>query len=88
LKAVSTTAGATVAKNLRTSEEGFSGMCLADRELLMRNYGMTVNKVYVPISVQKGDVLEVTFTYYYSDGKHLYKDDALVFNRTVTVTVE
>jgi hypothetical protein len=50
----------------------------------------TVNEVYVPISVQKGDVLEVTFTftYYYSDGKYLYKDDALVFNRTVTVVVE
>jgi len=33
-------------------------------------------------------VLEVTFTYYHSDGKYLYKDDALVFNRTVTVMVE
>jgi uncharacterized protein YjbJ (UPF0337 family) len=80
----------TTIKNLRTGEEGFSGMSLVDRELLMRNYGTTINEVYVPISVQKGDALEVTFsfTYYYSDGKHLYKDDALVFNRTVTVTVE
>jgi hypothetical protein len=77
-------------RNLRTGEEGFSGMSLVDRELLKRNYGTTINEVYVPITVQKGDVLEVTFTftYYYSDGKHLYKDDALVFNRTVTVTVE
>jgi hypothetical protein len=77
-------------KNLRTSEEGFSAMCLADRELLRRLGEPMVNEVYVPISVQKGDALEVTFTftYYYSDGKYLYKDDALVFNRTVTVTVE
>jgi len=80
----------TVVKNLRTGEGGFSGKYLADRELVMRNYGTTINEVYVPITVQRGDVLEVTFsfTYYYSDGKYLYKDDALVFNRTVTVTVE
>jgi hypothetical protein len=80
----------TVVKNLRTGEGGFSGKYLADRELVMRNYGTTINEVYVPISVQKGDVLEVTFsfTYYYTDGKYLYKDDALVFNRTVTLTVE
>jgi hypothetical protein len=77
-------------KNLRTGEEGFSGMSLVDRELLKRNYGTTVNEVYVPISVEKGDVLEATFTFtfYYNDGQHLHKDDALVFNRTVTVTVE
>ena len=77
-------------KNLRTGEEGFSGMSLVDRELLKRNYGTTINEVYVPITVQKGDVLEVTFTFtfYYNDGQHLHKDDALVFNRTVTVTVE
>jgi DNA-directed RNA polymerase subunit RPC12/RpoP len=38
---------------------------------------------------EKGlQVLEVTFTYYHNDGKYLYKDDALVFNRTVTVMVE
>jgi hypothetical protein len=80
----------TTVKNMRTGEVGFSGKYLADRELVMRNYGTTINEVYVPISVQKDDVLEVTFsfTYYYSDGKHLYRDDALVFNRTVTVTVE
>jgi hypothetical protein len=80
----------TTVKNTRTGEEGFSGKCLADRELVKRNYGTTINEVYVPISVQKGDVLEVTFsfTYYYNDGKYLHEDDALVFNRTVTVTVE
>jgi hypothetical protein len=80
----------TTVKNLRTGEEGFSAMSLVDRELLMKNYGTTINEVYVPISVQKGDVLEVTFTftYYYSDGKYLHEDDVLVFNRTVTVTVE
>jgi hypothetical protein len=80
----------TTIKNLRTDEEGFSGTSLVDRELLMRKYGTITNEVYVPITVQKGDVLEVafTFTYYYSDRKYLYKDDALVFNRTVTVVVE
>jgi len=80
----------TEAKNLRISEIGVSYKAIYDRELLRRLGRPTVNEVYVPISVQRGDVLEVTFTftYYYSDGKHLYKDDALVFNRTVTVTVE
>jgi hypothetical protein len=80
----------TTAKNLKTGKIGSSGICLVDRELLRSLRGSTVNEVYVPISVEKGDVLEVTFTftYYYSDGKHLYKDDALVFNRTVTVMVE
>jgi hypothetical protein len=80
----------TTAKNLKSGEEGFSGRYLADRELLRSLGKPTVNEVYVPITVQKGDVLEVTFsfTYYYTDGKYLYKDDALVFNRTVTLTVE
>jgi hypothetical protein len=80
----------TEVKNLRTGEVGVSYKAIIDRELL-RNLGKhTVNEVYVPISVQKGDVLEVTFTftYYYSDGKYLHEDDALVFKRTVTVTVE
>jgi hypothetical protein len=80
----------TMVKSMRTGEAGFSGKAIYDRELLRRLGEPTVNEVYVPITVQKGDALEVTFsfTYYYSDGKHLYKDDALVFNRTVTVTVE
>jgi hypothetical protein len=80
----------TTAKNLKSGEGGFSGRYLADRELLKSLGEPTINEVYVPISVQRGDVLEVTFTfaYYYNDGQHLHKDDALVFNRTVTVTVE
>jgi hypothetical protein len=80
----------TTVKNVGSGEVGFSSKYLGDRELLRSLGRPTVNEVYVPISVQKGDVLEVTFsfTYYYSDGKYLYKDDALVFNRTVTVTVE
>jgi hypothetical protein len=80
----------TTVKNLRTGENGFSYKGIYDRELLRSLGRPTVNEVYVPISVEKGDVLEATFTftYYYSDGKYLYKDDALVFNRTVTVTVE
>jgi hypothetical protein len=75
-------------KNLRRGEVGTSSAEISDAVFRKERRGSSVNEVYVPISVQKGDVLEVTFTYYYSDGKHLYKDDALVFNRTVTVTVE
>jgi hypothetical protein len=80
----------TTVKNVGSGEVGFSSKYLGDRELLRSLGRPTVNEVYVPMSVQKGDVLEVTFSfiYYYSDGKYLYKDDALVFNRTVTVTVE
>jgi len=77
-------------KNMRSGEVGTSNAGICDAMLLKKRMGSSVNEVYVPISVQKGDVLEVTFTftYYYSDGKYLYEDDALVFNRTVTVTVE
>ena len=77
-------------KNLRTSEVGFSRNAIYDREFLRSLGEPTVNEVYVPISVQRGDVLEATFTftYYYNDGKYLHTDDVLVFNRTVTVTVE
>jgi len=80
----------TTVKNVRNGEVSFSGKYLADRELLRSLGRPTINEVYVPISVQRGDVLEVTFsfTYYYNDGKYLYEDDALVFNRTVTLTVE
>ena len=80
----------TEAKNLRISEIGVSYKAIYDRELLRSLGRPTVNEVYVPISVQRGDVLEVTFTftYYYNDGKYLHEDDALVFNRIVTVTVE
>jgi hypothetical protein len=80
----------TEVKNLRTSEMGVSYKAIIDRELLRRLGKPTINEVYVPISVQRGDVLEVTFsfTYYYNDGKYLHEDDALVFNRTVTLTVE
>jgi hypothetical protein len=77
-------------KNLRSGEVGTSNAGINDAVFRKERRGSSVNEVYVPISVQKGDVLEVTFsfTYYYSDGKYLYKDDALVFNRTVSVTVE
>jgi hypothetical protein len=77
-------------KNLRSGEVGTSNAGINDAVFRKERRGSSVNEVYVPISVQKGDVLEVTFTftYYYNDGKYLHKDDALVFNRTVTVTVE
>jgi hypothetical protein len=77
-------------KNLRSSEVGASNAGINDAVFRKERRGSSINEVYVPISVQKGDVLEVTFsfTYYYNDGKYLHEDDALVFNRTVTVTVE
>jgi hypothetical protein len=52
-------------KNLRSSEVGTSNAGINDAVFRKERRGSSVNEVYVPISVQKGDMLEVTFSLAY-----------------------
>jgi len=80
----------TEALNLRTKEAGESWRDIHDRDYLKELYNTTINDVYVPVAVEPGDELEVTFTFYYyrKDEEGLHSDDCLTFTRTVKVVVE